>query len=148
MRYITRREATAYEPGEDLYTVEVNAGSIIIVADLEENLNLYGDEEGYDDEKCRYRVEVYDHGDWTLDPELIADPHESAIGEQRGLVAGGITFYFEDSNDWFDYPDVYACLFDIVRDANEEVALLDDVTEVFDLPDGVWHVIVPAGSCF
>lgn len=147
MRYITRREAAAYEPGEDLYTIEIEGGSIAIVADVEENLNLYGDEEGYDDEKCRYRVELYSHGDWTLDPDLLSDPDESAVGEQRGYVAGGITFYFEDSNDWFDYPNVYACLFDVAGPAHDDVVMLDDLSEIFDLDDGVWHIITPTGVC-
>ena len=144
MRYISQAEASGMEPGERLYSIDKNGDSISIVADIEENLNVEWDDGRPHDDTHGLRVELYGWygGDWSLDKDLVLDPDESALGEARGCNAGGICFGYEDEGDWERYGDAYECLFDNVPNA-EGVAVLDSVGEVYDLPDGIWHVILP-----
>lgn len=141
MYYISREEAISRDPAEAICTISKERGKIAIVADIEENLNL--DDGDYNlPYPNDFRVEYYHDGDWTLGRELVLDPSASAVGEQRGCVAGGIEFYYEAREDWEYYATPYDCLFDLLPYSHDEVAVIEDLSELYDLDDGVWHVII------
>ena len=142
----------AGDPDEGLFVITKEGDDIYIDADIEENMNLT-DEEcdlGYNNE---LRVEYYGQGDpyWKLDNDEILDPNLSAIGEVRGRVAGGITFYYESEDDWSYYANAYECMADLVSEdiKSKGVAVLSELEEIFDLEDGQWAVLFDtAGGYF
>ena len=136
--------AISQDPGERLFIITKEGEDIYIDADIEENMNLTDEEydAGYPN---GYRVELYGQGDpyWKLRNDEILNPNLSAIGEQRGSVAGRITFYYEDEDDWSYYDNAYECMADIVSEdiRSKGVAVISEPSEVFDLEDGQWAVM-------
>ena len=148
MRYISQQEASNMSPGEGLYSIEKIGDRITILADIEENLNVDWNDGNPHDDTHGLRVELYGlyGGDWSLDKELVLNQNESALGEARGCNAGGICFGYEDEGDWNSYANAYECLFDSVPNASG-VVVLDSVSEIYELPDGIWHIILPEYMC-
>ena len=148
--FATREEAISYEPGEGMYAISKDGEEIILLACIEENQNVFGDEEGYFGDECSLRVDLFGlyGGDWMLDNDEILDPTISATGEVCGRNAGGICFDFEDASGWEAYPNAYQCLMDNVPDANEEVAVSEELEEIFELEDGVWIIVLGDPSLY
>ena len=145
VKYISFDDVVSMNPGERLWTVQKEEGSYYIVADIEENMNLFDEDfEAFSDKDLSYRVENYYSGNWVLDPQILFDPNESAVGERRGEVPGGIEFYFEDADDWSFYSNVYECYFEVAG-AGGWIIEIDELEDLKKLPDGIYNVIMPEG---
>ena len=142
MYFISFEEAAAQNPEERLYALEKEGGKFTLIADIQENANLEDDEMdlGY---PIDLRVGVYGWygGDWSLDYEVLLDPQIVATSEVCGRNAGGICFDYEDLASWAEWKNAYWCLYANVPDAHDQVAVISDAHELFDLEDGDWFVL-------
>ena len=140
MYFITREKTIERDPLEKIVVIERLGHDVFLLADIEENENayeLFGDI-AYPD--YLWRIAVYGGG-WLFDKEELLNPNIDAIGELCGRTAGGITYEYETPDVWNEFENIYDFLFDYFYDAAEDVVVIEDVSELYELEEGHWITI-------